>query len=122
MDGDVIELDPAALAAMRGEIEKVDMHPEAFRMELVKKHAPLVGQLAGVKRHVANQEAQTALRGSIAWWAGYQRAEGRSDSESYRRFYFKFGTDVLTAQTLKAADAIELAGRVNEHLGGLASA
>ena len=122
VDGDLIELDPAALAAMRGEIEKVDMDPEAYRHELAKKYTPLVGQLAGVKRHVATQEAQEALRGSIAWWAGYQRAQGRSDSESYRRFYFKFGTDVLTAQTLKAADAIELAGRVNEHLGGLASA
>ncbi len=122
VDGDLIELDPAALAAMRGEIEKVDMHPEAYRHELAKKYTPLAGQLAGVKRHVATQEAQEALRGSIAWWAGYQRARGRSDSESYRRFYFKFGTDVLTAQTLKAADAIELAGRVNEHLGGLANA
>lgn len=121
VDGDLIELDPAALAAMRGEIEKVDMHPEAYRHELAKKYTPLVGQLAGVKRHVATQEAQEALRGSIAWWAGYQRAAQRSDSESYRRFYFKFGTDVLTAQTLKAADAIELAGRINEHLGGLAN-
>ena len=122
VDGDLIELGPAVLAAMRGEIEKVDMHPEAYRHELAKKYTPLVGQLAGVKRHVATQEAQEALRGSIAWWAGYQRAQGRSDSESYRRFYFKFGTDVLSAQTLKASDAIELAGRVNEHLGGLASA
>ncbi len=121
VDGDLIELDPAALAAMRGEIEKVDMHPEAYRHELAKKYTPLVCQLAGVKRHVATQEAQEALRGSIAWWAGYQRAQGRSDSESYRRFYFKFGTDVLTAQTLKASDAIELAGLVNEHLGGLAN-
>ena len=122
VDGDLIELDPAALAAMRGEIEKVGMHPEAYRHELAKKYTPLVGQLAGVKRHVATQEAQEALRVSIAWWAGYQRAQGRSDSESYRRFYFKFGTDVLSAQTLKASDAIELAGRVNEHLGGLANA
>jgi len=122
VDGDLIELDPAALAAMRGEVEKVDMDPEDYRHELAKKYVPLVGQLAGVKRHVANQEAQEALRGSIAWWAGYQRAGGRSDSESYRRFYFKFGMDVLTAQTLKAVDAIELAARVNKHLGGLASA
>lgn len=121
VDGDLIELDPAALAAMRGDIDKVDMDQEAYRLELVKKYVPLVGQLANVKRHVATQEAQEALRGSIAWWAGYQRAAGRSDSESYRRFYFKFGTDVMTAQTLKAVDAIELAGRVNEHLGGLAS-
>lgn len=142
VDGDLIELDPAALAAMRGEVEKVDVSledfraalkdKEVYRAELAAKHVPPIGQMAHVKRfvvkqeaeiveHTTTQEAQEALRGSIAWWAGYQRAAGRSDSESYRRFYFKFGTDVLTAQTLKSASAIELAGRVNEHLGGLAS-
>ena len=121
VDGDLIELDPQALAAMRGDIAKVDMHPEAYRHELAKKYTPLVGQLAGVKRHVANQEAQEALRLSIAWWAGYQRAQGNSDSESYRRFYFRFGVDVLSAQTLKASEALTLAEHVNQHLGGLAS-
>lgn len=121
VDGDLIELDPEALAAMRGDIERVDMSAEDFRIEQIKKYVPLIGQLAGVKRHVATQEAQKALRGSIAWWGGYQRAAGRSDSESYRRFWFKFGVDVMTAQTLKARDAIELAGRVNEHLGVLAN-
>lgn len=121
VDGDLIELDAEALAAMRGDVARVDMSPEAYRHELAKKYVPLVGQLAGVKRHAARQEAQEALRSSIAWWAGYQRAKGRSDSESYRRFYFRYGVDVMTAQTLKAADAIELAGRVNEHLGGLAN-
>ena len=122
VDGDLIELDPEALAAMRGDVARVDMDPEDYRIELAKKYTPLVGQLAGVKRHVVNQEAQEALRGSVAWWAGFQRAQGRTDSESYRRFYFNFGVDVLTAQTLKAADALELAGRVNEHLGDLAGA
>lgn len=113
VDGSLVELDPSVLQLMRGEIEKVDMHPEAYRHELAKKHTPLVGQLAGVKRHVARQEAQAALRASISWWAGYQRALNRSDDESYRRFYFMFGIDVLSAQALKTADALSLAEKIN---------
>ena len=119
VDGDLVELAAETLAALRGDVERVDMPAEDYRHELAKKYTPLVGQLAGVKRHVVNQKAQRALRESIAWWAGHQRAQDRGDSESYRRFYFKFGTDVLTAQTLKAVDADELAGRINQHLGEL---
>ena len=34
VDGDLLELDPAVLAEMRGEVERVDMSPEAYRAEL----------------------------------------------------------------------------------------
>jgi superfamily II DNA or RNA helicase len=122
VDGDLMELDPAALAAMRGEVEKVDMHPEAYRAELQAKYVPQIGQHAHVKRHVERQEAQAALRHSMAWWGGYHRALGREDSEIYRRFYFAFGVDFMTAQALKTADALALAEQINEHLGGLANA
>lgn len=118
VDGDLFELDAETLAAMRGEIERVDMHPEAYREELAAKRTPHIGQMAHVKRHAERQEAQVALRASIAWWAGYQRAMGRPDYESYRRFYFAFGVDVMTAQALNTREAIDLAARINEHLGG----
>lgn len=121
VDGDLCELDPATLAQMRGEIDRVDMDKEVYREELAAKHTPKIGQLAHVKRHAERQEAQAALRHSIAWWAGYQRAMGRNDSESYRRFYFAFGVDVMTAQALNTKEAIDLAGQINEHLGGLAN-
>jgi DNA repair protein RadD len=119
VDGDLIELDAATLAVMRGDIDKVDASADEYRRILISKYVPPIGQLAHVKRHVANQEAQTALRGSIAWWAGYQSAQGRPDSESYRRFYFKYGIDVMTAQTLKASDALTLAENINKELGQL---
>ncbi len=117
VDGDLMELDAATLANMRGEVDRVDMSPEAHRAECAAKRMPTIGQLASVNRHVERQEAQEALRASIAWWGGYQRAENRPDSESYRRFYFKFGTDVLSAQALGTKDALALAERVNTHLG-----
>jgi len=94
---------------------------------LVSKHVPLINQLANVKRFVAKQEveiqnhidrlpAQLILRDAMSWWAGHQRAAGRPDSESFRRFYFKFGVDVLTAQTFNAGDAAELTDKINEQI------
>lgn len=119
VDGDLIELSPATLAQLRGEIEKVDMDPAEFRAELVKRHVPLIGQQAHTKRHVERQQAIKALRESIGWWGAWQRALDRTDSESYKRFYFMFGIDVATAQTLKTKDALALAEKINYKLGSL---
>lgn len=116
VDGDLIELDADVLAQMRGAIAVMDKSAEDYAAELAARRVPLIGQIGHVNRHLRNQEAQAALRASIAWWAGYQRAAGRSDSESYRRFYFAFGLDVLTAQALKRDEALALADRINARL------
>lgn len=110
VDGDLTELDPATLAVMRGEIDRIDgpvMFPNSLAM-------PARMRLDRVHRE--RQNAQAALRASIAWWAGYQSAAGRSESESYKRFYWQFGVDVMTAQTLNARDALELVDRVNREI------
>jgi hypothetical protein len=120
VDGDLCELDPMTLAMMRGEIERVDMSIQDARVEMEGKYIPEIGIHAGMKRHRLRQEAQEALRASIAWWAGWQRAQGRPDSESYRRFYFAFGTDVMTAQALNTREAYDLADRINQQLGSMA--
>jgi superfamily II DNA or RNA helicase len=137
VDGDLVELDAEVLAAMRGEVNSVSISvddfknsladKEDYRQELVSKHVPLINQLANVKRFVAKQEieiqdhidrqpAQLILQEAMSWWAGHQRAAGRPDSESFRRFYFKFGVDVLTAQKLYAGDAAELTDKINEQI------
>lgn len=112
VDGDLTELTPDVLERLRAAVAEVDKPPADYAHELKRKGVPVIGQRGHVARHVRNQEAQEALRAAIAWWAGYQRAKGRDDPESYRRFYFEFGTDVLTAQTLKADEATKLAERV----------
>ena len=117
VDGDLTEIDQLTLAMMRGEIDRVDMDPETYRAELAAKYTPKIGQYAHVKRHIKRQEMQEALRISIAWWGAYQREHGRADSESYRRFYFMFGIDVLSAQALKTRDAEQLAIKINNYLG-----
>lgn len=112
VDGDLAELDAETLAKMRGAVDEIDLHPEAYRATLAAKRMPVIGQMAQVKRHVARQDAQSVLRDSIALWAGHQRAAERPDSESYRRFYFKFGIDVLSAQALGTDDALALTEKI----------
>lgn len=110
VDGDLHELDAETLARMRGDIQAVDKDPEEHRVDLIRKHVPYLGQLAGVKRFAANQQSQEMLRETIAWWGAFQRQAGLPDYQSYRLFYYRFGVDVMTAQTLKKkeADALNL--------------
>ena len=119
VDGDLLEMDAETLAKMRGAILDVAKTPEQYRIELARKNVPVIGQMTNVKRHVAKQVAHEELRESIAWWGGYQRSQGRPDSESYRRFYFKFKIDVLSAQALGTNEAVALTERINIELGGL---
>lgn len=112
VDGDLIELDAAALAVMRGDVAKVDLAPA-----LLPWSPNELARRGNVNRHVERQDTQKVLREAIAWWGGHQRAAGRPDSESYRRFYFKFRIDVLSAQALGTKDALVLAEQINEVLG-----
>ena len=115
-DGDLHELDPSVLAAMRGELAKVDRHPDDVKHGMEKSGASHIVCASVAARHRERQEAQVALREQIAVWAGWQRALGRPDAESYRRFYFGFGVDVLTAQTLGRPEAEALTVRVQAAL------
>jgi hypothetical protein len=119
VDGDLLELDAATLAAMRGEADAVKMPVEQFKAKLNGDYVPAIGQPRLIRKHLERQEVHEALAASIAWWGGYQRANGRTDSEIYRRFYFAFGIDMLGAQALKTPEALALAGKVNEQLGSL---
>jgi len=106
VDGDLIELDPETLRAMRDEIARVDDAP------VVPYGASKVVENSVKKRWQERQDAQTTLRNTIALWAGMWRERGDDDHAIYRRFYHLFGTDVLTAQTLGTTDALELNRRI----------
>lgn len=108
VDGDLTELDPATLAIMRGEIDRIDGPP------LVPSHLDAIARkrLENVWRD--RQQAQHDLRHAIALWAGIWRDKGANDTEIYRRFFFRFGTDIGTAQTLNRADADALKQRIQE--------
>lgn len=113
VDGDLTELDPAVLAALRGEIKRVDGDP------LFPAALGMPGRAAIAKSHRARQEAQKDLRAAISLWAGWQGHLGRQMPEAYRRFFHAYRVDVATAQTLNAQDATALAAAIR---GDLAAA
>ena len=117
VDGDLYELDAEALAQLRGEIERIDEHPDAV-LARMRQAMPYPAAKGAANQHGRRQDAQSALREAVALWAGYRRAGGHSDRDSYKYFYFKYGVDVLSAQSLGRPQAEVLTARVMEELGG----
>ena len=115
VDGDLNELDAETLERMRSGAALMDRTDGEVRDALAARNVPPLGIAAGIRRHAEDRAAQVELRETIALWAGKQRAMGRPDSESYRRFYIAHGVDVLTAQSLRATDALALAAEVARH-------
>lgn len=110
VDGDCFELDPEVLKVMRGEVARIDNPVE------------IPGSVSGPvalairKRHIERQENQRYLREAWALWQGWQLHQGRGEIEGHKRFYFKFGIDVLSAHALGAPDAAALTIRIQDDL------
>jgi len=109
VDGHLIELEPRVLAQMRGEIARVDGAP------LVPNglEGPAIGALHRNWRE--RQEAQRALRAVIALWGG-QKDRPADVGAAQAEFFFRFGVDVMTAQTLGAREAEALAERIQRNM------
>ncbi|MEE9393725.1 MAG: DEAD/DEAH box helicase [Planctomycetota bacterium] len=109
VEGDLIELDAATIAAMRQNIEQVDETPEALFQRLTAQGLP--GYMAAGQRNRRTElhAAQGNLRQLLALYGGLQHSRGRNDSEAQRRFYFRYGVDVMTAQSYSRKDAEQLA-------------
>lgn len=105
--GDLVEYSPELLAMLRRQAEAA-MQP--FDSNL-RTPADVI-----IKRNMeARIEAQKELRDCIALWAGIQReVHDRPDSDSYRLFYYTFGIDVLTAQTLGRPEAEKLTKQIRD--------
>lgn len=117
VDGDLHELSPETLAAMRGEVAKVDRDPAAVAQAMVAHGTPHHIAHSAYKKMWQRKEMQLSLRESISWFAHMQDGLGRTQSESYRIFYHLFGVDVLSAQALGRPDALDLADRINQYIG-----
>lgn len=117
VDGDLIELTQEVLRKMRGEVAA------AVNTSFVPVPPDLKGTAAeyAIKtRHFARAAAQGPLRDTLALWAGWQKnLKGRTDSQIYRLFFLTYGMDMLTAQTLGAADAdalrMKLQAKLDKH-------
>ena len=110
VDGDLLELDPAVLAALRGEAQRLRDEP------VYPPSAGIDTRHAIFKRHSERRVSQSELERTIALWAGWQEHLGRGLNETYRRFYHRFGVDIATAQTLGTREAYALLERVAAEL------
>ena len=99
VDGDLLEYDDEFLSKLRGEI--IDVTAQGWKPTDARSAAML-------NNFKTSQETQRELRDCIAYWAGVEKADGFTDSQSYRKFYHKFGMDVMAAQALEPARARKL--------------
>lgn len=106
VDGDLFELHPDTLKALRDEKDRIDSAP------LVPISQGVPAQLRVRRLHVERQQAQIMLRDGMALWGGYQRHIGLTDAEMQRKFFLSFGVDVATACILNAKDAEALDSKV----------
>lgn len=94
VEGDLILLDRAKLEEMRAAMILESAADVASRAGFVSGPAAAGGAAARQMEKIA---AQKRLHDAIEQWAGIQRHKGRDDQESYRRFFWATGVDVLTA-------------------------
>lgn len=106
VDGDLTELAPEVLEALRGEIERKDgdFKPVVF--------LPMPANMRNRRIWTERQTAQWDFRQNLAHWIQTEFDRGSSESESYRRFYFKFGVDVANAQLLNTQETQELSEKI----------
>lgn len=111
VDGVLQELDAASLAAMRGQYEQVRQAPRfpmgataAIRSKLTNDWRARLEALAGIER-------------TVALWNGWQVHHlGRSETEAQRRFFYRYGVDLITAQSLPARESLALDAQVRAEL------
>lgn len=115
-DEELVELTPAALSQLRGEIESARMDSnEAMRAQFGPGASGVI-PLTWRKRHRERQSELEMLDESIAWWAGLMRSLGANDDVIHNQFHKTFKTNIIQARTLKRADAEKLRGKINEIL------
>lgn len=111
VDGDLHELDAEVLAALRGEVERLDA-PPAIWGNMNPLHAN--GMLAN---HAKRKEAQGELRQTMQLWAGWQQQKGLQLRECFKAFFLVYGINVASAEALAPAKAQELTARIKDDLG-----
>lgn len=107
VEGDMILLDDAILAAMRREVARVD---GPVRIPDGAPAGPVI------RNHLNRQVAQAPLRKAIAMYGALIAHEGHSIRVGHKKFWHEFGIDVISAQALNAVDADELRYRVQAYL------
>lgn len=97
--GDLFELDVDAIAQLFTDHARANMSAEDFESDMIARNVPPIGRSRQLKAHESTKYRRGVLNNLIGWWFGCQPVE-RDTAEKQRRFYLRFGVDVMTALTL----------------------
>lgn len=121
VEGDLELLDEETMAAIRASYLEARQSIEHYRSAIASgEHGRMNHMMAqaNVNRHAEKLEELAKLDEAFGRFGGKYHARGESDSQIQRRFYATFGIDVLTAGSLKRADAEKLRGKIDSVLNG----
>lgn len=111
VDGDLVELDPQVMAALRGEMGRVNGPAPIF------PGMNATVQRAVLSKHHDRYRAQQSLQRYLMLWGGWQVLHKGLDTRAAQKlFYLRYGVDVMTAQTLGATEATNLESRIATEL------
>ncbi len=111
VDGDLTALDLDALDAMFAARDKANQDDNDFAAGLYAKNVPQIGHSSQIKRFRATKYRREVLRNLIGWWVGCQPAD-RPRAEIQKRFFLRFGVDMLTAETLGLQETDDLVEKI----------
>jgi DNA repair protein RadD len=110
VEGDLVLLDPAAMAALCNEVQRIDDVPR-----IPQDVSPLAA--AGIKKqHFRRQQGQHSLRRAMTVVCGYWNSLGYDMRRQHREFFHRFGVDTMTAQALGVNEAEELEFKITAYL------
>lgn len=110
VEGDLLELEPAVLAALRGEVDRVNGPVQ------IPEFADVGMRRGMLRNHHDRYRAQQSLQRLMSLWGGWQKQLGRTMREAQKLFFIRYGIDVLSAQALNTAGSVDLEARIAAEL------
>ena len=119
VEGDLELLDEETMAALRASYFEARRSIIEYRSAIASGEEGRMNHMmavANINRHEEKLAAFELLDEAMGRFGGKYRARGESDSKIQRRFFATFGVDVMTAGTLKRADAEKLRSKIDSLL------
>ncbi|ANO58054.1 putative helicase [Shewanella phage SFCi1] len=111
VDGDLTALDLDALDALFAERARANMSDEDYELDMMMRNVPGIGRGKQLSRFRATKYRRDVLNNLIGWWVGAQPSD-RAPAEIQKRFYLRFGVDMLTASTLDLQGTDDLIDKI----------
>ena len=121
VEGDLELLDEETMAALRASYYEARRSIIEYRSAIANGEEGRMNHMmasSNVRRHEEKLAEFALLDEAMGRFGGKYKGRGESDSFMQRRFYEAFGVDVLTAGTLKRADAEKLRAKIDGYLNG----